>query len=493
MDEWEELRSYVGFDEEDRERLRALWPHVEPRVEAMLDHFYLRVLAFEGARRVLEDDAQVQRLRRTLRGWVRELFLGERDAAYVERRRRIGWRHVQVGLDARYMHTAMQVLADDLVAVAVEALGPREGLAACRAVHRATSLDLALMTGGYVATREKATLEALQELLVEHVRTLVILVDAEGRVVTATRSLTRWLDGTPVLGKPWREVLPAELIQGADLERVMRDAGESGEARHLPRVDVRSSAGTRSFQVDVVPIRHALADVLVQLEELTDTVDLEGRLRRSEALAQLGALSAAVAHELRNPLAGISGAIQVISRGIPKDAPYAPVMAKVEREIRRLDALVSDLLAFARPGAVSLERVELSDPVAAAADWAREDFPRVEVEVRGRGVAQADAHLVQQILLNLLQNAAQAMGEEGKVLVELGPSRIAVSDSGPGVPAELGERVFEPFTTTKVRGTGLGLAICTRNAVAMGGRLSLATGPLPGACFVLELPRAVRR
>ncbi len=492
MDEWDELRSYVGFDGDDRALLEELWPHVEPRVRGIVDHFYTRILEFEGARKVLEDDAQVARLKCTLEGWVAELLIGARDAAYIERRRRIGWRHVQVGLDARYMHTAMQVLTDDLIDIAVEQLGPSRAVAACRALHRATSVDLALMTGGYVTTREQASLEALQELLVAHLRTMVLLVDAEGNVVTATRSTTRWLGGTAVLGRRWVDVLPAELVQGADLERVVREAVTAGGLRNIPRVDVRGKSGTRSYRVDVVPIRHALAAFLVQIEELTDTVDLEGRLRRSEALAQLGSLSAAVAHELRNPLAGISGAIQVISRSVPKDAPYKPVMAKVEKEIHRLDALVSDLLAFARPGAVSLDRVDLVDPVSAAVEWMREDHPGVEVEIRGTGTAQADANLVQQILLNLLQNAAQAMDGRGRIVVVVEPARVTVSDSGPGIPDELGDRVFEPFTTTKVRGTGLGLAICTRNAHAMGGRLSFGVGPLSGATFVLELPPAVR-
>ena len=192
--------------------------------------------------------------------------------------------------------------------------------------------------------------------------------------------------------------------------------------------------------------------------------------------------------ELRATLMRISGAIQVIARSVPKDAPYAPVMARVEREIRRLDELVSDLLAFARPGAVRLQRVELSDPVSAAAEWVREDHPEMEVVVEGTATAQADANLVQQIVLNLLQNAAQAMeGGRGHVLVTLRGSAITVCDDGPGIPPELGDRVFEPFTTTKVRGTGLGLAICTRSAHAMGGTLELGKGRLPGACFTLEL------
>lgn len=488
MTEWEELRGYVGVSEQDLSLLRGFWPLVEPRVDRIVAHFYERVWQSPGARGVLEDQQQIERLERTMKVWLRELLLGPHDAAYVERRRRIGWRHVQVGLEARYMHAAMQVMADDLQQIAYGSLSPEEQQAVCTSLHRVMSLDLAIMTGGYVTTRERASFESLQQLLVTHLRTMVVLIDREDHVVMATRSTSRWLGGVSILGRRWEEVLPPDLVAAASLEQVVRSTIREGQSRSLPRIDIRTEGGAvRSYRVDVVPTHHPLAAAVVEIEELTETVDLEGRLRRSEALAQLGSLSAAVAHELRNPLAGISGAIQVISRSVPKDAPYAPVMQRVEREIKRLDELVTDLLAFARPGAVRLQPVDLADPVSAAVEWVREDHPDVAVTVEGSGAAQADANLVQQILLNLLQNAAQAMEGRGRILVRLEGSRVSVCDDGPGIPKEMGERVFEPFTTTKVRGTGLGLAICTRSALAMGGSLSLGRGPLPGACFVLEL------
>lgn len=492
MREWEDIASYVGFDRGDAERLLALWPRVEPQVPSILDHFYERISANAETRRILADDEQVRRLRSTLERWLRELFVGPHDDAYVARRRRVGWRHVQVGLEARYMHAAMQVLSEDLLRICLAEVA--DPLPAWRAIQRVLSLDLAIMTGGFVDTRERQSLESLQALLVEHLRTMVLLVDARGLVVAATRSTTRWLGGSPVIGQPWAEVLPADLVAAGHLRGAVEEVAQLGEPRALARIDVRGSgeAGARSYRVDLIPITHPLATLLVEVEELTDVVDLEGRMRRSEALAQLGALSAAVAHELRNPLAGISGALQVISRSAPKDAPYVPIMAKVEREIRRLDGLVTDLLAFARPGAVRLRTVDLRGPVQTAVDWTRQDHPEVAIAVEGDGAALADPDLVQQILLNLLQNAVQAMATDPgcprpAVQVTLGPGRIAVSDAGPGIPAELGDRIFEPFTTTKTRGTGLGLAICNRSAAAMGGALSTSRGPLRGACFVLTL------
>jgi signal transduction histidine kinase len=239
----------------------------------------------------------------------------------------------------------------------------------------------------------------------------------------------------------------------------------------------------------IIPLANEHASFLLQIEELTDVVSLEARLRRSEALAQLGSMSAAVAHELRNPLAGISGAIQVIARSLPADAPYRPIMGKVDEEVRRLNALVTDLLAFARPGMARLEAVDLRQAAADAVGLVAADQPGVRFEVVGDGTAHADAHLVRQVLLNLLANAGQAVEGRGRVRIEVEDGRISVADDGPGVPPDRAEEIFQPFVTTKTRGTGLGLAISQRSARATHGDLRLAAeSPLAGACFVLTLP-----
>jgi two-component system sensor histidine kinase HydH len=182
-------------------------------------------------------------------------------------------------------------------------------------------------------------------------------------------------------------------------------------------------------------------------------------------------------------------------------------MVKVEAEIRRLDGLVSDLLAFARPTSPELQPVDLGAAARRALDLARGDHgesppsppglrdggPR-NFTVTGSGKAYADPDLVHQILLNLLQNAIQASSgrdRPGRVELTVVDGSIAVSDDGPGVAPDVASHVFEPFFTTKTRGTGLGLAICQRFAEAMGGEIVLQPrGPLGGATFELRLRRS---
>jgi signal transduction histidine kinase len=198
-----------------------------------------------------------------------------------------------------------------------------------------------------------------------------------------------------------------------------------------------------------------------------------------------------VAHELRNPLAGISGALQVITRSMDEGSLHHKVLGKVDGEVRRLNTLVTDLLAFARPGTAKMQKVELRPLVDEVVGMLAPEHGQVAFQVEGEGDSQADPNLVRQILHNLLRNAVDAVNEEGVVRVEVAPANVWIADDGPGVPTQEVGRIFEPFVTTKTRGTGLGLAISMRSAQAMAGDIRLeAEGALPGACFHLVMQSA---
>lgn len=486
---FDDMKAYVDFGPEDEVRLRGFWPQLAPYADGIVNHFYEKVLGSAGARSVLESEAQTTRLMCTLRIWLEEVLNGPWDEAYFRRRERIGRRHVDVGLHSQYMSTAMNVVMQDVQRIARQILPPGEADDVVESVQRALHLDLAIMTGTFVEGREARQLSTLQELLVRHLRTVVLLLDHEGAIASATRPTRELFGRDEVLGRPWTEAVPRALLEGGDLAARVERARASGQELSLSRIDVEENGRTRSFRVHLVPLQHPLASLLLQIEELTDAVDLEARLRRHEALAQLGSLSASVAHELRNPLAGISGALQVITRSLPEDAPHRHIMEKVEQEVQRLDGLVADLLAFARPGSVCMRTLDLGEAVSRALDLVRPDWPGVRFEPVGRGHGYADPNVVQQILLNLLQNAAQAVDGRGRVRVDIEDHRIVVSDDGPGVPAALRSEIFQPFFTTKTRGTGLGLAISERSARSMDAVLRLGKGPLAGAAFTLELAR----
>jgi signal transduction histidine kinase len=490
MEAFAEMKSWMEFGADDEDRLRAFAPIAEQALPDLARAFYARILAHPGAASVLKDEGQVERLKITLERWSRELLQGPWDAAYVERRQRIGRRHVEVGLASRYMFTAMHGWRSDLRALARRTLPEDVAEPTCRSIERICDLDLAMMTGTYLERREAAQLQTLQDLLVSHMPVTILVLDASGIVTAATRADVRLFGDVPAIGRPWQQALPRPLLEVADLDRALIRARATGRDITLPRVDATFDGATRSFRFSVVPLDHPHATALVHLEELTDTIRSEARLQRAEALAQLGALSAAVAHELRNPLAGISGALQVIRRSLPETDSRRDIMEKVEQQVRRLDALVTDLLAFARPPEARSVPVALHEAARAVTDMVQREHPGVRIHCTGEGVALADPNLVQQVLFNLVLNAVQAAPADGEVHVLLAPGSLTVCDSGAGVPPEILDRVFQAFYTTKARGTGLGLAICHKLALAMGGAITLenGTGPLPGACFTIRLP-----
>jgi signal transduction histidine kinase len=219
-------------------------------------------------------------------------------------------------------------------------------------------------------------------------------------------------------------------------------------------------------------------------------------LVRRERLAAIGELSAVVAHEVRNPLAVIFNSLGSLQRLLRPEGDVKLLLDIVQEEADRLNRTVGDLLDFARPArpSPSPEPVERLVEEALAAALPRGPGGLVVHREHDPGLPplSVDGRQLRQALVNLLANAVQAMPRGGTLAVrtlrEGAHLRVEVCDSGPGVPAELRQRVFEPFYTTKATGTGLGLAVVRRIAESHGGSTEVLPGPGGGACFVLRIP-----
>jgi two-component system sensor kinase FixL len=230
------------------------------------------------------------------------------------------------------------------------------------------------------------------------------------------------------------------------------------------------------------------------VRNLSERVALEARLREESGLARIGEFAAVLAHEVRNPLAAVSGAIQMIAKRLPAGSEEHDVSREVLQRLDALNALMGDLLLYARPPQPTLRPVDLDDLLASLIAFLRSDpaWRELTVIVDGSaGIVDADPEMIKIALQNLLLNAVQAMRGRGVlrvvVLVDDGVTHIDIIDSGGGIPEEARARIFTPFFTTKTGGTGLGLATVKRIAESHGGQITLVSSSSSGTTMRLSL------
>lgn len=240
-----------------------------------------------------------------------------------------------------------------------------------------------------------------------------------------------------------------------------------------------------------------LSGYIVSFRDVTNFRRLEAALKKADRLAALGELSARMAHEIRNPLAALCGSVQLLSGA--KDLPEydTRLLAIVTREAERLETLISEFLMYARPTKPQAERVALFDYVKDEFIFLGND-PRFVNVVFWNLVPEStevtvDPNQFHQVIINLVQNAADALQDGGWVKIEYSQSLefdiISVTDNGSGIAPEDARNLFEPFWTTKPAGSGLGLAISYRIIEAHGGSLAVESPPAGGCRFVITLPR----
>jgi PAS domain S-box-containing protein len=230
--------------------------------------------------------------------------------------------------------------------------------------------------------------------------------------------------------------------------------------------------------------------------DITARKEAEAQLREQSALARLGQLAAVVAHEVRNPLAGLRASLQVIDRRVSEARDRSAIAAMIQR-IDGLNEKLEDLLLYARPKPPRLHPVDvktLMRDVAASAQssTARPDLP---LPIEGdEARVTADAEMLRAALLNLMLNACQAAGRadvDACITASGSLCRIEVRDRGPGIAPDVRDHVFEPFVTTRTNGTGLGLAIVKRLVELQSGTVALKDRPGGGTIAELTMPLAM--
>jgi len=225
------------------------------------------------------------------------------------------------------------------------------------------------------------------------------------------------------------------------------------------------------------------------------------QMARADRLASVGEMASGIAHEIKNPLAGISGAISVLADDFDPEDPRREIIRQVLEQIGRLDKTAADLLSFGRPSKPELSYVDVNNLVKNTLFFVSQHpeaagIHRVNELTRDLPPVWVDEKQLQQVLFNIIINAIQAMKGSGTLTVQTeGPLvegrryvRIAVCDTGGGIPPADLEKIFIPFHTTKTQGTGLGLAICRQLLEQNGGTIAVENQPGLGATFLIDIP-----
>ena len=224
------------------------------------------------------------------------------------------------------------------------------------------------------------------------------------------------------------------------------------------------------------------------------------KLKRADRMAALGQISAGIAHEIRNPLGSIKGSVEILDPEIPPDHPKREFVAIIKEETARLNAIVNEVLKFARPLKPSVEPVSINELIESTLILFRKqaEYSKVELSTslnQKLPTMRLDPSQMRQVLLNVILNAAQAMKEGGRLTITSGIGEndsvaIEISDTGSGIEDENLDRIFDPFFTTKTQGTGLGLSISHQLVANHGGTITARNNPDRGVTIRIEIPIA---
>ena len=337
-------------------------------------------------------------------------------------------------------------------------------------------------------------LEHLNQFILTNINSGLMVINSAGRIRSFNSAASKITGYSleEVYNRPVEAILPEFGPFGSDdSSDVVR--GETDYKKHENEVLSLGFSASRVADKDGAPL-----GLLIAFQDLTEYKALEEQLKRADRLAAVGRLASGLAHEIRNPLASISGSVQLLLEDEEVSNEDRHLMNIVVKEADRLNLLLSDFLNFARPSVLQLEKIDMSalvDELIVLVN-ASGQFQGVTIEKKCQGPAQmiVDPQKMNQVLWDLMLNAGDAAKPDGRIRIEINGAQgeIVIEDSGAGITDEDQDKLFEPFYTTKDKGTGLGLANVYANIEAHQGRIYVEPGDLGGARFIIELPEQCR-
>ncbi|HEX5108192.1 MAG TPA: ATP-binding protein [Vicinamibacterales bacterium] len=341
--------------------------------------------------------------------------------------------------------------------------------------------------------------------IVSSMRNGVLAVTRDSRLALINDEAYRIFGVAPGADDPGQPVA----IVLRDHPEVVRALASAFDLHHLPnRAELRLRPSGRVIGYTLALVRNDEGDAVgaaMFFRDLTRVEQLEERERLRDRLAAVGEMAAVIAHEVKNPLAGIEVMAGLLRRKLANVPDTHALLTDIINEAKMANAIVQEVLDFVRPIRLQVEHTSVADAVQGAIQLAETKATRGQIEVdvnvpAGLPQIQADQHQITQVFTNLLINAYEAMSGSGRITLtadrvrlEDGRDgrdavRVEVADNGPGIPQNVAERVFEPFFTTKPQGSGLGLAIVRKIVDAHDGRIDLKTNAGSGTTIRIVLP-----
>lgn len=369
-------------------------------------------------------------------------------------------------------------------------------------------------TGTICVAHDLTEIRRLEDELARKNRFMAnILRDSADAIITMDPDdiVTSWNKGAEsifgytaneIIGKPVSILVPPDIREARELESI----GRRFRAQRAVRSHQTERITKDGRRIQVIFTRTAIKDDSGRIigsssvvKDVTSFRSLERQLADAEHLATMGELSAGLAHEIKNPLAGIKGAIDVIWDSLPAGDAHREILGDVLHEVNRIDKIVKDLLNYAKPKPPSHGSIELPGLVQRIVAMAKAAPKHHSIPISIRQLAQVpgftgDETQLEQVLMNLLLNAQNALTAGGCIEVTLDYDdqaksvRMEVKDNGPGIPEEIRKKVFQPFFTTRTDGTGLGLATCLKNVQYHGGSIEVQSEVGHGTTFIVTVP-----
>jgi len=343
------------------------------------------------------------------------------------------------------------------------------------------------------------TLKYLENLFI-NIPIGILSTDARGGIIMSNPIGKEFLTGETIEGI---SIFDLSLWKGSDLAKKLRKVLETGES--FEENDFRYSDKDGKQHIfflkvsSLEDVDRKIIGILVLMREITNLKKMEEKLFQTEKIASLGQLASGVAHNIRNPLAVIKSTSQFCVENLPAHSELEKALEVIQRNADAADGMIFDLLNFARPKELKLERHLIHETLDKAYRLLEPDFLQKKIEVQrkfyaGKIVSLYDDELIIEVLVNILLNSIQAMKNGGKILIETNYNSfeknvtIDIEDSGYGISDENMKNVFDPFFSTKKNGTGLGLSICHKIMENNNGSISIDSKVNMGTKVTLTLP-----